>query len=136
MWTCEFCQAEMADDVEVCWNCNSRREDQLDKSAAPILTPANDEADAYELPIFPCVRCGSTKLIPRGRLKARSASFGGLPIELNMKDDFWGTVFQGNDEVDLLIVVCGECGLVTFEARNARIMWKHYERWLAKEHNE
>jgi len=74
-----------------------------------------------------CVRCGSSKIIPRARVidvGDRTSLVGTLRVAVARNPD--AAFFKGEEKIDTYARVCGECGFVELFAEDPNALYEAY----------
>jgi hypothetical protein len=147
-WNCPQCKKSVPGTFDICWNCFTARDGQVDSEFAEIAAAdrsivLDEEDGAEEIDIadaeeakettFPkrpgraCSHCGSDKIVPNARVLDRRQHYSddlsvvvyGDPGALVFKDSLYGK---------LTADICGQCGHVEFTVDNPAELFEHYRK--------
>jgi hypothetical protein len=144
-WKCSQCGQSVPGDFEVCWNCGTSQDGEVDPDFSKV--PAEDDDNAADEaednddpaaerdsepthtrhPGLRCPMCGSSRIIPSTMILDQGQySNGKLQVAVDAEPD--ALIFKDRIFGQLTADICGDCGHVELKVAGARELYEHYLR--------
>ena len=138
---CPKCSEELEPGFDVCWNCGTARDGTenpdfaLDRADGDVATCPGQRSPHAMFQAGPCVRCGSSKVIPNVAVGNQGHDSGGK-LEVMLVGNPHALIFKDIARGELRADICGDCGHVELRARNSSSLYEHYLATLEHQHPE
>jgi hypothetical protein len=147
-WDCPQCKKSVPGNFDICWNCFSARDGQVDSVFAEIAAADKtmvfgEEDDAEEIDISDaeetkdstflkrsgraCSRCGSDQIVSNARVLDRREHYTG-DLSVVVYGDPGALVFKDSLYGTLTADICGQCGHVELTVDNPAELFEHFRK--------
>ena len=134
-WTCSLCGQFVPGSFDVCWNCGTgqdgmpdlsfRKESEIENCYSGVRETS--EQTTVNWKEYRCLRCGSSKIVPRVRILDQGQySNGKLQVVIDADPD--ALIFKDRLYDQITADICGECGRVELKAEHPQELYEHFLR--------